>query len=303
MIIKRKHAGSYAVIPNSVSNDDRLKADTLGALVYLLAKPEDWKVSIADIGKRFGIGRDRVYVIMQELEAAGYVKRAQNRASRSQFSSIEYHVFDCPQSNVVEEEIPQNEPFLESPLTENQEAVKPQQNTISGLAVYGATVSGKSGRILSTDLTNTSSKGNSASVEAGADTPSVSKEVWNEGIELLKTTSPNPNRSIIGKWLKRTETKKDGKEKLLAMIRAAVKAGTLDPIAYVSKALDTEFGQLPQPKQFDAVTWHRNIQAAINTKDWSPAWGPPPGKKGCLIPPELITAQLTSALAGWKAAA
>ena len=329
MIIKRKHTGSYAVIPNAISNDDSLKADTLGVLVYLLAKPENWQVSVADVRKRFGIGRDRVYVIMQELEAAGYVRRAQNRASRCQFSSIEYHVFDCPQSAADEAENPENELLPESPLTENQEAVKAQQNTVSGLTVYGATVSGKSGCILSTDLTKPSSKGNSASDEAGAEapqmglnegkppisdisaiygqqtigTPSVSKEIWKEGFALLKTTSLKPNRSIIGKWLKRTSTKRDGAEKLLAMIRGAVQAGTLDPVAYVSKAVDNEFGTLPQPKQFDTATWQRNIQAAIKTKDWPQAWGPPPGKKGCLVPPELITDELTHAISSSRKAA
>ena len=67
MIIKRKHSGSYAVIPNTVSDDENLKADTLGVLVYLLAKPEDWKVIVADLRRRFHIGRNRVYAIIREL--------------------------------------------------------------------------------------------------------------------------------------------------------------------------------------------------------------------------------------------
>lgn len=307
MIIKRKHSGSFAVVPNAVSNDDRLQADTLGVLVYLLAKPEDWKVSVADLRKRFGVGRNRVYAIMLELEGAGYVQRFQNRAPHKQFSNIEYHVFDCPQAAATdmadEPRVTTEEPFPGLPLPQNGDTVKPQQNTVSLFSASPSTASPKRGRILKTDLTKPSSKENSASDEAGASPPSVSKEVWKEGIELLKTTSLNPNRSIIGKWLKRTETKKNGKENLLAMIRAAVAAGTLDPIAYITKAIDNEFGLLPQPKLFDAVTWQRNILAVIKTKDWPPAWGPPPGKKGCLIPPELITAQLMSALVGWKAAA
>ena len=74
MIIRRKHSGSYAVIPNTVSDDENLKADTLGVLVYLLAKPEDWKVIVADLRRRFHIGRDRVYAIIVELQKAGYVQ-------------------------------------------------------------------------------------------------------------------------------------------------------------------------------------------------------------------------------------
>ena len=87
------------------------------------------------------------------------------------------------------------------------------------------------------------------------------------------------------------------------MIRTAAKAGTLDPVAYIAKAVDDGFGPLPQPKQFDLDTWQRHTEAAVKTKDWTLAWGPPPGQKGCLIPAALITAELTAALAGWRAAA
>ena len=129
--------------------------------------------------------------------------------------------------------------------------------------------------------------------------PSLNKVVWTEGRDLLKTTTSKTDDeigSIIGKWLKRSSTKKDGREKLLAMIRAATKAGTLDPVAYVTKSVESEFGPLPRPEKFDAPTWQRNIQAAIKTKDWPQAWGPLPGMKGCLVPPELITDHLTAAV-------
>ena len=75
MIIKRKHSGSYAIIPNATTNHQPLSADALGALVYLLAKPGDWKVIIADLRRRFDLGKDRAYSILKELERVGYVKR------------------------------------------------------------------------------------------------------------------------------------------------------------------------------------------------------------------------------------
>ena len=296
MIIKRKHSGSFAVIPNAISNDEKLKADTLGVLVYLLAKPEDWKVSVADLRRRFHMGRNRVYEIILELEVAAYVKRFQNRAAGNRFSAIEYHIYDCPQATAV-----QATHEDEKPLPGIGETEKPQQNPASLISASPPTVCGNQGHILKTDLTKSLREENSA--EAGEVSPSVNQEVWKEGVELLKTTSLNPNRSIIGKWLKRSSTKKDGKEKLLGMIRAAAKAGTLDPVAYIAKAVDSEFGPLPQPRQFDTATWQRNIQAAIKTKDWPQAWGPAPGKKGCLVPTDLITAELTGEFSGWKSAA
>ena len=327
MIIRRKHSGSYAVIPNTVSNDENLKADTLGVLVYLLAKPEDWKVIVADLRRRFHIGRNRVYEIIRELEVAGYVQRFQNRAAHSRWGHTEYYVFDCPQAvtgdaDIADEgDVAEGEPLPDPPLPQNGDTVKPQQITASPFTVYRQTASPKRGHILSTKSTNSlrgenSAKAGEVSPQEGfeeketplsqTEPPSTSKMIWTEGRDLLKTSTSKADDeigNIIGKWLKRSSTKKDGKEKLLAMIRAAAKAGTLEPVAYIAKAVNDEFGALPQPKQFDTPTWQRNIIAAIKTKDWPQAWGPLPGKKGCLIPLELITDELTTALAGWKAAA
>ena len=342
MIIKRKHSGSFAVTPNATADDENLKADTLGTLVYLLAKPEDWKVIVADIRRRFGIGRNRVYEIIRELEAAGYVQRTQNRAAHSRWGDTEYHVFDCPQAMAGEADIAgeghiaEGEPLPDSPLPQNGDTVKAQQNTASLFTVSRPTACGKRAHLLNTKSTKSLRDENSANAgaatpqegleeekspiadkptiggqqpigETECDTshlpPSINQEVWKEGFDLLKTTSLNPNRSIIGQWLKRAAASYDGKEKLLAMIRAAVKAGTLDPVAYIAKAVNDEFGALPQPKQFDLETWGRNIQAAIKTKDWPQAWGPSPGKKGCLVPSELITEQLTDAISVWRNAA
>ena len=287
-----------------------MSADALGALVYLLAKPGDWKVIVADLRRRFDLGKDRAYSILKELERVGYVKRFQNRGAGHKFAAYEYVIYDGPEAMSQDAALDGREP-----LPENQEAVKPQQNPASVFTGYGGAASGKSGHILSTKSTNSLRGENSA--EAGAETPQEGfkrsetliytlnqpRGLERKVFELLKTTSLNPNRSIIGKWLKRASTKKDGKGKLLGMIRAAAKAGTLDPVAYIAKAVDSEFGPLPQPKQFDLATWQRHTEAAIKTKDWPQAWGPLPGQKGCLIPAELITAELTAALAGWRAAA
>ena len=52
----------------------------------------------------------------------------------------------------------------------------------------------------------------------------------------------------------------------------------------------------PDPKSFDDPIWQRIVQAAIKCRSWASQWGPPPGKKGCLVPPELITDELVRAL-------
>lgn len=258
--------------------------------------------SIATVAAEAELSERQVQRVMNEFRTEGLLIITRKGGGR--LKTTEYR-FDMAAIESLPDARPMPEGEVVS-LVRKGDTMSPIADQVLGAKVLKGDTQSQKGDTVSPNPSlplSTSSKRDSASNEAGADTPSVSKEVWKEGIDLLKTTSLNPNRSIIGKWLKRTETRKDGKEKLLAMIRAAVAAGTLDPIAYITKAIDCEFGPLPQPKHFDAPTWQRNIQAAIKTKDWPQAWGPLPGKKGCLVPPELITAQLMSALAGWKAAA
>jgi hypothetical protein len=124
----------------------------------------------------------------------------------------------------------------------------------------------------------------------------VSSQIWTEALNLLSQCqlSEPQRRKVIGKWQKRTPTELAKKE-LLAAVRAAAKAGTPEPISYVEAAL-REYPVPPDPRTFTAIDWRRKVRAAIKTKQWARDWGPPPGKRGCRVPPELITQQLHSAL-------
>lgn len=92
------------------------------------------------------------------------------------------------------------------------------------------------------------------------------------------------------------------KKDLLAAVRAAARAGTPDPVSYIEAAL-RKYPAPPDPASFTAIDWRRNVQAAIKTKQWPPNWGPAPGKRGCRVPRELITPQLTEALNARRIAA
>ena len=290
MIMKRKHSGSFAVVPNITANDSQLSIDALGLLVFLLSKPNDWQVNVANLRKRFEIGRDRVYAILKQLETAGYVRKSQSKKSKSnQFCTVEYIVFDTQEaakSDEIDEPLPENTDAGISIAYEEAASVFP--------------VSGKQGRIQKTDITKPIEGEKSAN--AGASAPSETSQIWKEGRELLKQSPSQANLSIIGRWLKRVPTP-EGKAKLRAMMRAAVEAGTGDPVSYVTAALAKEFPPLPSAKTFDVAKWQLIQRAAIKTKDWSEAWGPPPGRKGCAMPQHLVTNELTAALSARKIAA
>jgi hypothetical protein len=125
---------------------------------------------------------------------------------------------------------------------------------------------------------------------------SISSQIWTEALNLLSQcpSSEGQKRTLIGKWQKRTPTELAKKE-LLAAVRGATRAGTPDPISYVEAAL-RDYPVPSDPRTFTASDWQRKVQAAIKTKKWARDWGPPPGKRGCHVPPELITPQLHTAL-------
>ena len=70
------------------------------------------------------------------------------------------------------------------------------------------------------------------------------------------TDLPVPkSRKLIGSWLKRTSTEAD-KEGLLAIVRAARRAGTHDPVPYIEAALNDKFPPPPDPKTFPDLSGH-----------------------------------------------
>lgn len=290
MIIRRKHNASWTVVPNETIDDERLPFENLGLLLYLLRKPDNWTVHLTQLRQRSGLGREKMQQLMRQLIELGYAVRQRNRdAGTQQFGSWEYVIFDHPQG--------MNEPETEIPSVESERG-----------ATDGKAGDGKPVPILNTDLTKSPYGEAHASQQIGifknGDTMSTlipkpnttSSLIWTEALSLLshEPLSEPQKRTLIGKWQKRTPTELAKKE-LLAAVRAAANAGTPDPISYVEAAL-RKYPVPPDPVTFTPTDWQRNVQAAIKTKQWAQNWGPPPGKRGCRVPPELVTPQLQSAL-------
>jgi hypothetical protein len=126
-VIKRQRSDNYAVVPNDVANDARLSFEARGLLVYLLAKPNDWYVSIADLMKQGQIGRDKAYRLLNELIAAGYVERDREQdEATGRVKGFNYTIYDVAVHTTLP--LPENQevadPLPDSPDTENQDTNK-----------------------------------------------------------------------------------------------------------------------------------------------------------------------------------
>ena len=110
LIVRSSLKENFSVLPNELMNDNRLSADQLGLLVYLLSKPYDWQVQVTELRKRFDVGRDKIRTILATLEQYGYISKEQVRAE-GKFATNRYVVSDSP--------------LTEKPLTEKPSTVNP----------------------------------------------------------------------------------------------------------------------------------------------------------------------------------
>lgn len=100
-IIRVARKSQYYMLPANIIEDRRLSWAARGMLVYLLSKPDNWRVQIKDlrnqtleaIGGRSG--RDKIYKLINELRAAGYVYQEFIREGGN-FRGVSYEVHESP---------------------------------------------------------------------------------------------------------------------------------------------------------------------------------------------------------------
>jgi len=100
-IVRAARKSTYYALPSTVIEDRRLSWAGRGMLIYLLSKPDNWRVQIKDlinqtreaIGGRSG--RDKVYKVLNELRAAGYLYQEFVREGGG-FRGVEYEVSEVP---------------------------------------------------------------------------------------------------------------------------------------------------------------------------------------------------------------
>ncbi|WP_418131418.1 hypothetical protein [Variovorax sp. 278MFTsu5.1] len=108
----RPNANFY-VLDKSISEDRALSWAARGMLIFLLGKPDNWTVSVANLVNETAAsarpsGRDAVYGVIGELKTAGYLRAETARADGGTFGGTDYTVCEC-----------------RSPLTEKPEAANP----------------------------------------------------------------------------------------------------------------------------------------------------------------------------------
>lgn len=97
----KRVARGFTMVQNAFLNDVDLSWKAKCIFIYMISKPEGWKLNIkGDLVKRSTDGERAVYSGISELVDAGYISR-----SRDQSFSVTYHLFENKDDNDVDDYI------------------------------------------------------------------------------------------------------------------------------------------------------------------------------------------------------
>lgn len=91
-----KESGNFVTVHKSFIHDDNLSWKAKGILLYLLSRPDDWRIYETELNKHSSDGRDSLRTGIKELEQAGYIHRTRRRNEKGQLREYEYQVFEQP---------------------------------------------------------------------------------------------------------------------------------------------------------------------------------------------------------------
>ena len=91
-----KESGNFVTVHKNFIHDDNLSWKAKGILLYLLSRPDDWRIYETELNKHSSDGRDSLRTGIKELEQAGYIHRTRRRNEKGQLREYEYQVFEQP---------------------------------------------------------------------------------------------------------------------------------------------------------------------------------------------------------------
>jgi hypothetical protein len=114
----QRAARDFTTLSNALLQDRRLSHETRGLLCELLSRPLDWEITVRGIIATGPSGRDKVYRMIAEAEACGYIRKGQERDEGGRMGRQFYIVSDAP------EPLPEK-PETVAPLPEKPDTAKP----------------------------------------------------------------------------------------------------------------------------------------------------------------------------------
>ena len=122
-VFRIERTGDYTVMSNHHLRNKSLSLKAKGLLSQMLSLPENWDYTLTGLSIINRESKDAIRSALNELEAAGYIRRRQTTDASGKFSSNEYIIYERP-----EEPEPSSEnPTTEKPMTEKPSSGNPTQ--------------------------------------------------------------------------------------------------------------------------------------------------------------------------------
>lgn len=120
--------GNFYILDKRISEDSNLSWGARGMLIFLLGKPDNWRVSIQNLvnetmKSKKKSGRDAVYAFLTELREAGYITLYQNRSESGVFGDTDYLVHEHS------DPLPEKPDTVAQPLPDLPDAAAPEAVT------------------------------------------------------------------------------------------------------------------------------------------------------------------------------
>lgn len=127
-VFRVERTRDYTVMSNYHLKDKRLTLKSKGLLSQMLSLPDDWDYTLSGLSVINRESKDAIRSALNELEAAGYIRRRQTTDASGKFSSNEYIIYERPEEPEPSLEKPSSEnPTTEKPMTEKPSSGNPTQ--------------------------------------------------------------------------------------------------------------------------------------------------------------------------------
>jgi len=161
--VKKKE--KYTSISNKPIEDNRLTFGARGLLIYLLSKPNEWKIRTAHLVKQSPAGSHALNSLIKELKEHGYMERIRSQKPDGTFEWI---------TNVYEEP------------------------TIPQLSTHGLSINGKPPHIVNTEEVSTEKKKTLTPNGAAPKQPTPQQQMF-EALAVVTGWDMRINKGRIGK--------------------------------------------------------------------------------------------------------
>lgn len=97
-----KREQPFTMVENALINNQTLSWSAKGVLIYLLSKPDGWKVYKADIVNHATNGISSVKSIIKELKCAGYITLSKILDQKGRIIEWRYDIYEEPLNKPIE---------------------------------------------------------------------------------------------------------------------------------------------------------------------------------------------------------